>query len=190
MADGRYLEVNDAFERMYGYSRAEALGRTELELDLWVDPDERTQLLDEIRTSGLVVDREVHVRHRSGTVFPVLVWVTPIELQGKPCLISMGMDITERKANERLLRLNQFALEKAVDEVYYIRQDGRFQYVNDAACRALEYRREELLAMTVPEVDPLFSAGRWREHWQALKVAGSLTLETLHSSRVVPKMWT
>jgi PAS domain S-box-containing protein len=183
MADGRYLEVNDAFERMYGYSRAEALGRTELELDLWVDPDKRTQLLDEIRTSGLVVNREVHVRHRSGTVFPVLVWVTPIELQGKPCLISMGMDITERKANERLLRLNQFALEKAVDEVYYVRQDGRFQYVNDAACRALEYRREELLAMTVPEVDPLFSADRWREHWQALKVAGSLTLETLHSSR-------
>ena len=98
-------------------------------------------------------------------------------------LYGVFQDISERKANERLLRLTQFAIERAVDEVYYIRQDGRFQYVNDAACRALEHRREELLAMTVPEVDPLFSADRWREHWQALKAAGSLTLETTHSSR-------
>ncbi|MFM8443807.1 MAG: PAS domain S-box protein, partial [Methylococcus sp.] len=92
-------------------------------------------------------------------------------------------DITERKANERMLRLNQFAMENAVDEVYYIRQDGRFQYVNDAACRALEYRREELLTMTVPEVDPLFSEETWREHWRILKAEGSRTLETLHRSR-------
>ena len=183
MTDGRYLEVNDAFERIYGYSRAEALGRTTLELNLWVDLDERMRLLDEIRTYGLVVNREIHVRHKSGEVFTVLVWVALLELQGKPCMISMGMDITERKANEQLLRLNQFALEQAVDEVYYIRQDGRFQYVNDAACRALEYSREELLALTVPEVDPEFTRDRWHEHWQEMKAAGALTLETVHRTR-------
>jgi len=99
-------------------------------------------------------------------------------------LYGMFQDITERKATERQLRLTQFAVGRFVDEVYIIRDDIRFQYVNDTACRVLEYGREELMTMTVPDIDPFFSnMAEAVACWQAIKSAGSITLESLHRSR-------
>ncbi|MCX7108675.1 MAG: EAL domain-containing protein [Proteobacteria bacterium] len=99
-------------------------------------------------------------------------------------LYGMFQDITERKATERQLRLTQFAVGRFVDEVYIIRDDIRFQYVNDTACRTLEYGREELMTMTVPDIDPFFNnMAEAVACWQAIKSAGSITLESLHRSR-------
>jgi diguanylate cyclase (GGDEF)-like protein/PAS domain S-box-containing protein len=99
-------------------------------------------------------------------------------------LYGIFQDITERKATERQLRLTQFAVERFVDEVYIIRDDISFQYVNDTACRTLEYGREELMTMTVLDIDPFFNnMAEAVASWQAIKDAGSITLESLHRSR-------
>ena len=54
------------------------------------------------------------------------------------------------------LRQTQFAVDHAADAVYWMGDDGRFIYVNEAACRTLGYTREEFLTMTVPDIDPDF----------------------------------
>lgn len=89
----------------------------------------------------------------------------------------------------RSLRLAQFAMDRALDTIAWIGPDARFLYVNEAACRNLGYSREELLTMTVHDIDPNFGPEVWPEHWQQLKEWGSLTFESCHrhkDGRVFP----
>ena len=89
----------------------------------------------------------------------------------------------------RQLRLTQFAVEYAADAVFWIEPDGRFSYVNEAACRLLGYSRSQLLARHVYDIDPLFSRELWAEHWQRLREAGCLLFESQHraaAGRIFP----
>jgi len=54
LGEGRILDVNEAFERRYGYTRAELIGRTVLEVGIWEDPQERGRMVGEIRAPGLI----------------------------------------------------------------------------------------------------------------------------------------
>lgn len=83
----------------------------------------------------------------------------------------------------RSLRLAQFAIDHALDAVAWIGPDARFLYVNEAACRSLGYSREELLTMTVHDVDPSFGPEVWPDHWQQIKERGSFTFESCHRTK-------
>ena len=73
-------------------------------------------------------------------------------------------EIAERKRVEETLRLTQFSVDKAGDAVFWMGSDARFIFVNDAACSSLGYLREELLSMTVHDIDPNFPVAVWPEH--------------------------
>lgn len=96
--------------------------------------------------------------------------------RGKIC--GFMQDITQRRQAEAALRRSQFALDHISDSVFWITEDARFSYVNEAACRSLGYTEAELLAMSVGGVDPTFQAAHWAKHWAELRQFGSLTLET------------
>jgi diguanylate cyclase (GGDEF)-like protein/PAS domain S-box-containing protein len=111
VAEGRYTDVNDAFESVLGYSQAETIGRTSFDLNLWTDGDTRSNILREIVEHGRVENLEVQLRRKSGEIFPALIFITPIVLHDTPCLLSMIMDITERKLVEEQLRETRDALQ-------------------------------------------------------------------------------
>ena len=93
----RYIEVNEGFTRLTGYSPDEVVGRTAFEMDIWAFPDERQQLLEQLARNGQVLHLEMHGKHRSGEVRLVDVSVQPIELDGVPCLLLTARDISELK---------------------------------------------------------------------------------------------
>ncbi|MGC1595623.1 MAG: PAS domain S-box protein [Candidatus Acidiferrales bacterium] len=64
--EGRFLDVNEAFERRYAYAREELLGRTVFDIGLWDDPGERMRMLAEIREHGRVSNRVTRFRKHSG----------------------------------------------------------------------------------------------------------------------------
>jgi len=76
--------------------------------------------------------------------------------------------------------LAQFSLDRSHDSVLWILSDGRFCYVNDAACANLGYTREELLRTSILEIDPSLSPANWPEHWERTKAAGSTVIEANH----------
>jgi PAS domain S-box-containing protein len=108
-----------------------------------------------------------------------LLWgaVCVVAILGLLALI-LVMNIIERRRVERALRQTQFAVDHAAISVFWINQEGRYIYVNDAACRMLGFAREELLKMDVHAIDRGFPPERWQEHWRLLQEQGSLAVES------------
>src|SRR5262249_20565953 len=95
--DHRYREVNEAFERMTGWRRDEVLGRTPLEVDSWVDPAEREELVKRLLNEGTVRNVETKIRRKDGQIRSLLGSSELIEINGEPCALSVIADITEVK---------------------------------------------------------------------------------------------
>jgi PAS domain S-box-containing protein len=104
LADGRFLDVNDSFLRLVGYERDEVIGHTATELRLWVDPEERTRMVSVLRAGQPFRNMEIKFRRKGGEIRDALVSKELIELEGRPCVLSMLQDITERKRVEAQLR--------------------------------------------------------------------------------------
>jgi PAS domain S-box-containing protein len=83
----------------------------------------------------------------------------------------------------RRLKVTQFALDQAGDPVMWVRPSGEIFYANDAACQALGYHRDQLLRLTVSDIDPHFPPEVWRRHWEELTARGVLKVETHHRAR-------
>ncbi|WP_049559110.1 PAS domain S-box protein [Limnoraphis robusta] len=95
----------------------------------------------------------------------------------------------ERQRVEETLQLTQFGVDRSIDAVFWIAKNAEILYVNEAACQSLEFSREDLLKMTVHDIDPEFPLEMWSEHWQKIKAQGSMTFESLHctaSGRIFP----
>ncbi|MEB3283094.1 MAG: PAS domain S-box protein [Lyngbya sp.] len=95
----------------------------------------------------------------------------------------------ERQRVEETLRLTQFGVDRAIDGVFWIRNNAGFFYVNEAACQSLGFSRKELLKMTVHDIDLNLPPEVWPEHWQQLQSQGSMTFESRHrtaSGRIFP----
>jgi len=104
LADGSIVDVNEGFERILGYSRADVVGRTTAELRLYVDPDDHACIARLVGERGFVDGHEVQGRHRSGTPRDMLLSAQSLDLDGQPCLLLIFQDITERKPTEAMAR--------------------------------------------------------------------------------------
>ncbi|AIR91552.1 bifunctional diguanylate cyclase/phosphodiesterase [Pseudomonas cremoricolorata] len=91
---GRYVEVNDGFCRLTGYSASEVVGRTANELGIWAEPTQRLSLIDEIRERGRVHHREMLGRNKRGDLLTVEVSVEPINLNDTDCLLVTARDVS------------------------------------------------------------------------------------------------
>jgi PAS domain S-box-containing protein len=104
-SDEKYVLANDAYINWLGYSREEILGRTCIELGLWENIADRDEVLRTIRKAGSIRQREYRWRNRQGKSFTVLLSIESIRLNDTPHILSMAMDITQRKrAEEELVR--------------------------------------------------------------------------------------
>jgi PAS domain-containing protein len=68
------------------------------------------------------------------------------------------------RESEEMLQLTQFSVEHASDSIFWMNPQGRIVYVNEAACRTLGRSREELLSLSIPDIDPNFPPGAWGRH--------------------------
>lgn len=99
LKEGRFLDVNDSFLKLFGYHREDVLGRTSSELNIWANQADRVRLLQALRKSQSV-QMDAPFMLPSGEVREGMSSFEKIELQGETCLLSMIYDVTERKRIE------------------------------------------------------------------------------------------
>ncbi|RMQ41885.1 Histidine kinase [Pseudomonas cichorii] len=97
LESGRYVEVNDGFCRLTGFTSQEVLGRTAYEAGLWVEPDQLQQLVEQLRDAGQIHHMEMNGRHKNGTPLVLDVSAECITLDATACLLVTARDISQLK---------------------------------------------------------------------------------------------
>jgi PAS domain S-box-containing protein len=116
MSDEKYVLANDALLSWMLTPREEVLGRTSAELDMWAVPAEREQAWHDLRTVGSIRQRECRWRNRRNELFTVLVSAERITLADQPHILSLVLDITQRKHAEVEI-LKALAREKELSQL-------------------------------------------------------------------------
>jgi PAS domain S-box-containing protein len=115
LSDGLYLEANRSECLMTGYSREELIGRTSVELNLWVDPEDRARLRQMLVETGSVSGFSTRLRRKSGEIRECLFFASLAEFAGEPYILSEIADITELRRTEEALRLSEERLRMATE---------------------------------------------------------------------------
>jgi len=166
LRDGRYVDVNQSFEKQLGYTREEVIGHTAVELGVWVDPEEFSTSIHGIRETGRTTRAEARLRTKSGRVLTVQYSAEVIQIGKELYRLAAGEDITERRRTEDALREseNKFRLvaETAACAIWIL-QDNRLVYLNREVETLTGYTRAELQAMDAwqlvhPEFKPILQA--------------------------------
>ncbi len=104
LGDGVYIDANKAYLDLFGYSREEVIGRTSLQIGIWVDPHDRDNLFETVRRNGHCRNLEFQLWKKNGEKFWSLYSASIIEVNGALCVLGVSRDITERKRAEMALR--------------------------------------------------------------------------------------
>jgi PAS domain S-box-containing protein len=117
---GVCVEINDAGLTTFGFRRDEVIGKTTLMREIWPDPHDRARLVERLKSEGSVRNLEVAMRMKNGELRHFVVSTDLIPLGGKPYVLTIGHDMTDRKRHEEALRrtceeLEQRARERTAD---------------------------------------------------------------------------
>jgi len=102
--NGQYLDINEGFTKIMGYSREEVLGKSSIDLEIWKDKEDRKRLVASLRESGYVENLEAQFIDTHGQIRDGLMSACIMELKGEKVILSVTRDITDRKRYERDLR--------------------------------------------------------------------------------------
>ncbi len=128
LTDGRYLEVNEAFEQVMGYRRDEVLGRRSLEFNTW-NPQDRSRVLRMLSRGEKVRNLEIVFKNKSGADVIGLYSAEIIEIGGERCLLSLANDMTRRKkAEQEIEKLNADLTARAIELEIANREMEAFSY--------------------------------------------------------------
>lgn len=154
---GRYIEVNEGYCKLYGYRRKEMIGRTSIELGIWDNPKDRTLLVGGLKTAGKVRNLELRTRIRNGRLRIILLSAESIEIGGKPCLVSVLHDVTDRIQAEQALCESEEKYSKAFrnsPDAVIISQlpDGRIIETNEGFRRIFGWSPKVAVGRTTLEL--------------------------------------
>jgi len=97
LTDGTYLEINEGFCTITGYREDEVLGKSSLDLNIWVFPEDRQRLVQELKQHGVVKNLETQFRCKDGSIITGQMSACIIMVNGEQCLLNITRDVTERK---------------------------------------------------------------------------------------------
>ena len=152
-SDGRYLDVNPAHCRLFGWSREETIGRSSVELGIWQNQARRETWATELRKTGQLSNWTVEMRARRGKRLSVAITAEIFSVGDEPVVLSFVSDYTDlrqaeaglRRSEERFGRVFQAS---PVATVISRLADGAYLDVNEAFTRQFGWERNEVLATT------------------------------------------
>ncbi len=183
---GRIVDCNRAFHEKLGYSKAELLGKNAAELDAPVIPPgvfARTCLMLE-RPEALF---ETAHRRKDGSLMRVELESKRVESSGGTFCFAVVRDVSERErsdpASREQERMFRAVVETSSAGFWAIDERGRFLEVNEAYAKRSGYSREELLTMSIPDLEAAETAEETKAHLDKIIREGHDRFETVHRTK-------
>ena len=111
VADGLYIDINEGFTRLTGWTREDVLGKGSLEIGIWRDQADRQRLVEALQRDGFCETLEADFVTKSGKVKVAQMSARIVLIDGARCILSITRDITERKLAEESQRIAAVAFE-------------------------------------------------------------------------------
>jgi PAS domain S-box-containing protein len=142
-SDGVIVDLNESYERLLGYSRAELIGHETIKPNLYMNPQDRNVILETLKNEGRVSNREVVLLNKAGSPVSVIGSIEVLNIGGEAYLLSTLIDITERKQAEatrqKFLQRVQIILSILYGGILVLNNDNRVEFANQAFCDMFEY---------------------------------------------------
>jgi PAS domain S-box-containing protein len=151
LPENTFADINKAFEKIFGYTKEEVLGRTSLQLGM-IRPEDQSRIVEAVRTSGQANDTERRICTKSGEERIVTIDVNTIQLDGSQYAITTLHDITSRKRMENQLRNQADLLELAHDSITVLDMNGKITYWNRGAADRYGWSSEEARGQVIHEL--------------------------------------
>ncbi len=151
--DGLYIDVNEGFTKLTGFTREDVIEKLSSEIDIWAHPEDREKLIKGLKEDGFVENLESEFKRKDGSLTTALMSARLIRINGEPHILSITRDISRRKkAEEEANKAKQF-LDNISDIAYEADAYGNVIYVNPAAERIIGVRLDEIMGNPF---EPLF----------------------------------
>lgn len=154
---GRFVEVNDVACRRLGYSREELLRMSPADIDDPESTSDMAQVAQQIQTHGFALFERTHLT-RQGEKIPVEISSHVFEMGGRPLLMSVVRDISERKqareVQDKLERNQRALLDAAQESALMLKRDGTILAINQIGAKRLNGSPDELLGRNIFDLVP------------------------------------
>jgi PAS domain S-box-containing protein len=150
--DGVIIEANETFEELTGYSRKELVGRKAIELDLWNSPEERKNIIKALNEEGVVKNLERQFRNKAGEINTWLFSAETINVNGKPCMLSVTVDISERKKSEERLRFSDAILKSIHEGIFAMDNEFKMTRWNEICEQMFGIKASDAIGKPVRDV--------------------------------------
>lgn len=151
--DGLYVDVNEGFCNLTGYTREEVIGKLSSEIDIWAVPEDRLRLVESLQREGKMENLESQFRCKNGSVKTALMSARLITIQNQPHILSITRDISSKKAvEEQLIRSEHrywAIFDNAADGILIGDNQGIITDANISMTQLTGYSREELVGQNV-----------------------------------------
>ena len=149
---GNILECNANMQEITGFTLDE-LKSMGISAN-YVDPDERKMLLQALKETGRVRERDVRLKRKDGTIYNALLNADLLELKGNKVILTTSRDITESKRAEREKERFLKAFASSTDGITIADEKDRFIYINEAYAGIYGYHQEDLIGNTWHKITP------------------------------------
>jgi len=166
---GRLIEVNEAFEKSFKCKKDDILGLLHVDSSFWADSQDRAYVVQALLENSEVRDREIFFRDTAGRVFPGLYAGTIVSIDGEDCLLSVIMDISERKQMEEERACLAAIVEFSDDAIISTTFGGIITSWNRTAERIFLYPADEIIGQPISKLVPPGHHDKMRRVLERLK---------------------
>ncbi len=159
--DGVYIDINDAFTKLLGYSGKDVIGKSSISLNIWNDFKDRELLISGLKKHGLVESLEADFKGKNGQIITGIMSARLLTIENENIILAVTQDITEKKQSEIALQESEKKYRELADSLpqvaFEIDETGRILFINKNAFDLFMYTQDEfdkglnVLKMIIPE---------------------------------------
>lgn len=151
--DGSYLDINEGFTALTGYTRSDVIGKRSSEIAIWAIPEDREKLLAGLERDGVVRNLESLFRCKDGTERAAIMSARLITIGGEPHILSITRDVAEKRRTEKRLQQNEHRyrsmFDHAAEGILIGDEAGLISDANVSICEMSGYTKRELVGQPI-----------------------------------------